>query len=160
MREEISMIACRLATIAIVGAVSVLVGADRAQARSPYDGSWSVVVSGQSGSCQGGSYSYALQIVNGIVHYSGGDARITGRVSRKGAVYVRVSSSDRSAVGSGRLARNSGAGDVPRPLVVRDVRGILERPAHRRLGLRRGHDAAATVPAPRRRGRLRRTGAL
>jgi hypothetical protein len=110
MREEISMIACRLATIAIVGAVSVLAGADRAQARSPYDGSWNVVVSGQSGSCQGGSYSYALQIVNGIVHYSGGDARITGRVSGKGAVYVRVSSSDRSAVGSGRLSRNTGAG--------------------------------------------------
>lgn len=103
------MIACRLAAIAIVG-VSVLAGADRAQARSPYDGSWNVVVSGRSGDCQGGTYSYALQIVNGIVHYSGGDARITGRVSSNGAVYVRVSSSDRSAVGSGRLSRNTGAG--------------------------------------------------
>jgi hypothetical protein len=104
------MIASRLATIAIVGAACVLAGADRAQARSPYDGAWNVVVSGQSGSCQGGSYQYALQIVNGIVRYSGGDARITGRVSAKGAVYVRVSSSDRSAVGSGRLSRNSGGG--------------------------------------------------
>jgi hypothetical protein len=104
------MIACRLATIAFVGAASLLVLADRAQARSPYDGYWSVVVSGQSGNCQGGTYQYALQIVNGIVRYSGSDARITGRVSARGAVYVRVTSSDRSAVGSGRLARNSGAG--------------------------------------------------
>jgi hypothetical protein len=104
------MTACRLAIVAIMGATSVLVLGNPAQARSPSDGYWSVVVSGQSGSCQGGSYQYALQIVNGIIRYAGNDARITGRVSPKGAVYVRVWTSDRSAVGSGRLSRNVGAG--------------------------------------------------
>ncbi|HXW30988.1 MAG TPA: hypothetical protein VEK55_16635, partial [Xanthobacteraceae bacterium] len=67
-------------------------------------------ISGQSGSCQGGSYQYELQIVNGIVYYAGSDARITGRVNANGAVYVRVWTSDRSAVGSGRLSRNIGGG--------------------------------------------------
>jgi hypothetical protein len=104
------MIACRLAIVAIIGAASVLGFGNRAQARSAYDGYWSVVISGQSGGCQGGSYQYALQIVNGIIRYSGGDARVTGRVNPKGAVYVRVSTSDRSALGSGRLSRNFGSG--------------------------------------------------
>lgn len=103
------MVACRLATIAM-GAACVLAFADLAQARSPYDGNWNVVVSGRSGACQGGTYQYALQIVNGVVRYSGSDARISGRVSAGGAVYVRVSSSDSSAVGSGRLARGIGGG--------------------------------------------------
>jgi hypothetical protein len=103
------MVACRLATIAM-GAACILASADLAQARSAYDGNWNVVVSGRSGACQGGTYQYALQIVNGVVHYSGSDARISGRVSANGAVYVRVSSSDSSAVGSGRLARGAGGG--------------------------------------------------
>jgi hypothetical protein len=103
------MVACRLVTIAM-GAACVLAFADNAQARSPYDGSWNVVVSGRSGACQGGTYQYALQIVNGVVRYSGSDARISGRVSANGAVYVRVSSSDSSAVGSGRLGRGTGGG--------------------------------------------------
>ena len=110
LSEEIRMIACRLAIVAIMGAASVLAVGNRAHARSASDGNWSVVISGQSGACQGGSYQYALQIVNGIVRSPGSDARITGRVSPKGSVYVRVSTSDRTAVGSGRLSRNVGSG--------------------------------------------------
>jgi hypothetical protein len=104
------MTACRLAIIAIVGIVSLFATENRAQARSPSDGQWSVSISGQSGSCQGGSYQYQLQIVNGVVYYGGSDARITGRVNSSGAVYVRVWTSDRSAVGSGRLSRSVGGG--------------------------------------------------
>ena len=104
------MTACRLAIIAIMGVASVFALENRAQARSPSDGHWSVSISGQSGSCQGGSYQYELQIVNGIVYYTGNDARITGRVNSQGAVYVRVWTSDRSAVGSGRLSRSVGGG--------------------------------------------------
>jgi hypothetical protein len=104
------MTACRLAIVAIMGMASVLALENRAQARSPSDGHWSVFISGQSGSCQGGSYQYALQIVNGIIYYPGSDARITGRVNSRGAVYVRVWTSDRSAVGSGRLSGGVGGG--------------------------------------------------
>ena len=107
---EIRMTACRLAIVAIVGVASVFAVENPAQARSASDGHWSVFISGQSGSCQGGSYQYQLQIVNGIVYYAGSDARITGRVNSQGAVYVRVWTSDRSAVGSGRLSRNVGGG--------------------------------------------------
>jgi len=103
------MVALRLATIA-VAAACVLAIADGAQARGPYDGSWSVTVTGQSGSCAGGTTSYNLQIVNGSVRYYGGDARVSGRVSAGGAVFVRVSSGDRNAAGSGRLHGNTGSG--------------------------------------------------
>jgi hypothetical protein len=99
----------RLATIAL-GAACVLALAGGAQARTPYDGNWSVTVSGRTGSCAGGTYNYSLQIVNGIVRYAGGDAQISGRVGAGGSVYVRVSSGDRSAVGSGHLSRSAGGG--------------------------------------------------
>lgn len=104
------MAASRLAIVATIGMASVVALGDSAQARSPSDGYWSVLISGQSGSCQGGTYRYSLQIVNGIIHYPGSDARITGRVGSKGSVYVRVWTSDRSALGSGRLSRNVGWG--------------------------------------------------
>ena len=103
------MLALRLTTIA-AAAACVLAFADGAQARGPYDGAWSVSVQGRSGACAGGNYSYNLQIVNNIVRYYGGDAQISGRVSRGGAVYVRVVSAQGNAAGSGRLRGNSGGG--------------------------------------------------
>jgi hypothetical protein len=103
------MFALRLATIA-AAAACVLAFADGAQARGPYDGSWTVSVQGRSGSCAGASTSYNLQIVNNNVRYYGGDAQVAGRVSPGGAVFVRVVSGDRSATGSGRLRGNFGSG--------------------------------------------------
>jgi hypothetical protein len=103
------MVALRLTTIA-VGAACVLALADGALARGPFDGSWSVSVQGRSGSCAGVGTSYNLQIVNGSVRYYGGDARVSGRVSPGGAVFVRVASAQGNAAGSGRLRGNSGSG--------------------------------------------------
>lgn len=103
------MVALRLATIAM-GAACVLAFADGAQARGPYDGSWTVSVSGRSGACAGGNYQYNLEIRNNIVRYYGGDAQISGRVSHGGGVYVRVVSAQGNAAGSGRLYGNSGGG--------------------------------------------------
>jgi hypothetical protein len=103
------MVALRLAAIA-AGAACVLAFADGAQARSAYDGSWTVSVAGRSGACAGGNYSYNVQIVNGSVRYNGGDAQISGRVSGGGGVVVRVVSGSSSATGSGRLRGNSGGG--------------------------------------------------
>ena len=104
------MMGFRLAIVAIMGAALGLGLGNRVQARAASDGYWTVAVSGQSGTCQGGSYRYAVQIVNGMIRYPGTDARITGRVSAKGAVYVRISTSDRGAIGSGQLSRNFGSG--------------------------------------------------
>jgi hypothetical protein len=102
------MMARRLTVAVIVGATLALpIGA---QARSAYDGSWSVAVYGQSGSCQGGSYQFPVQILNGNIHYVGSDASISGRVSSSGAVAVRIATGDRSAIGAGRLSRSHGSG--------------------------------------------------
>ena len=103
------MIARRLAAVALVAACVLALG-ERVQARSAFDGYWSVAVYGRTGSCAGGTYQYNVQIINGIVRYLGGDAQISGRVSPSGAVYVRVVSGDRSAAGAGRLSRSSGGG--------------------------------------------------
>src|ERR1051326_4658375 len=81
------MVALRLMTIA-VGAACVLAFADGAQARGPFDGSWTVSVAGRSGACAGGNYAYNVQIVNGSVRYHGGDAQISGRVSGGGGNYA------------------------------------------------------------------------
>lgn len=103
------MLALRLTTIAAVAACALTI-ADGAQARGRYDGSWTVSVSGRSGSCAGANTSYNLQIINNAVHYYGGDAQVSGRVNRGGGVFVRVVSGDRSANGSGRLRGNVGSG--------------------------------------------------
>jgi hypothetical protein len=110
LAAEIRMTTRRLTIVTMMAIAFALTSGNQAQARSPFDGYWSVAVSGQSGSCRGGTYQYALQIVNGIIRYPGSDARITGRVTPGGAVYVRVWTSDRSAAGSGRLWRNFGGG--------------------------------------------------
>jgi hypothetical protein len=105
-----NMIARRLAIVGMMAAAWVLAVDSPAQARTPYDGYWSVVVVGGSGQCAGGSYRYAVTIRNGIVSYGGGDAYISGRVNAKGGVYVRVSAGGQSAAGSGRLYGNRGGG--------------------------------------------------
>ena len=104
------MIARRLAIIAMMATAWALVVDSPAQARTPYDGYWSVVVVGRTGECAGGSYRYAITIYNGIISYGGGDAYMSGRVNAKGGVYVRVSSGGQNAAGSGRLSRNYGSG--------------------------------------------------
>jgi hypothetical protein len=60
--EEISMIARKLAVFVILGTTSLCWSG--ALARSPYDGSWSVAVYGQTGACQGGFYQLSVQIVS------------------------------------------------------------------------------------------------
>jgi hypothetical protein len=102
------MIGRRLAiAVALLAASGLWVSA---QARSAYDGSWSVAVYGQRGNCQGGVYQFSVQIVNGFVRYVGGNVSVSGRVSSNGVVAVRILTSDRSAVGSGRLSRSYGSG--------------------------------------------------
>jgi hypothetical protein len=102
------MIVRKLAVVVIIGTTSLCWSG--AKARSPYDGGWSVAVYGQSGTCQGSSYQLSVQIANGNIHYVGGDASVSGRVGSGGAVAVRISTGDRSAVGSGRLSGNHGSG--------------------------------------------------
>jgi hypothetical protein len=80
-----------------------------APARTPYDGSWSVLIVTQRGDCDR-AYRYGVSIVNGVIGYAGGAVNLSGRVSASGAVSVTVSAGSAYASGTGRLSRNSGRG--------------------------------------------------
>jgi hypothetical protein len=82
---------------------------EKAAARTVYDGSWSVLIVTQRGSCDR-AYRYGVQIINGRVVYNGGIVNMSGHVTRGGNVSVNVSSGDAYANGSGRLSRSSGSG--------------------------------------------------
>jgi hypothetical protein len=75
-----------------------------------YDGLWSVSIVTEKGDCDRG-YRYPVRISNGMLA-NAGDAvfTITGRVGGTGAITVNVSAGGRSAIGSGRLAGNTGIG--------------------------------------------------
>ena len=81
-----------------------------APARTPYDGSWSVLIVTTKGDCDR-AYRYGLSIVNGHIQYDGGAVNMSGRVASGGAVRVTLSSGNAGASGSGRLSRNAGSGN-------------------------------------------------
>jgi hypothetical protein len=89
---------------------ALLLAAPGAQARTPYDGSWSVLIVTQKGDCDR-AYRYPVKIVNGVVSY-GGEAsfNVSGRVAGSGSVRVSVSRGQSRADGSGRLSGSSGSG--------------------------------------------------
>ena len=78
-------------------------------ARSPFDGSWSVVFYSGNGAC-GSGYRAGVVIQNGVIYPEASGITFNGRISSKGVVRASVSSGGQSAVGSGRLARSSGGG--------------------------------------------------
>jgi hypothetical protein len=75
---------------------------------SPYDGTWSVAIYTLRGDC--GSVRVALQIIGGRVYSQDQSYQASGGVGANGVVRVGVAGFGRSASGSGRLSRNSGAG--------------------------------------------------
>jgi hypothetical protein len=78
------------------------------RAAGPYDGIWNVVFFTQAGNCSP-TNSAPFAVSGGRVSSAGG-GRVTGGVSRRGAVSVRVSFGQSAASGGGRLVGNSGAG--------------------------------------------------
>jgi hypothetical protein len=93
----------------VLASICVGLFATAAPARTVYDGTWSVLIVTQRGTCDR-AYRYGVQIVNGQVIYGGGVVNLTGRVSSGGYVRVAVSSGSARASGSGRLNRNAGRG--------------------------------------------------
>jgi len=80
-----------------------------ASASSGFDGSWTVTIVTEAGSCDQ-AYSFPLQIAGNRVTSSGSTATVTGQVGRGGSVAVKVSSGGSVANGTGRLGAGSGAG--------------------------------------------------
>jgi hypothetical protein len=93
-----------LATAALIPAQSP------AEAVPGYDGMWSVVIITKEGICDP-SYRYPIRITNGNLGNAGtASVSISGKVGKNGAVTVNVSTGDKTATGTGRLAGRSGVG--------------------------------------------------
>src|SRR3954454_16930189 len=90
-------------------AAFLLLGAAAGSVAS-FDGTWSVVIMTDSGTCDP-AYRYRLRIQNGVVHYDGeADVNVSGKVDPNGAVRVSVSRGQQHADGTGRLGRDAGSG--------------------------------------------------
>jgi hypothetical protein len=74
-----------------------------------FDGTWSVSIVTDSGSCDRG-YRYALRIANGRIFYDNPSFSVNGQVNARGQVSVTVSAGGQSASGIGRLSRDYGTG--------------------------------------------------
>jgi hypothetical protein len=80
-----------------------------AQARSPFDGRWLVMIRSATGQCAVGGY--AVSIRNGDISYPGFTVlTIRGRVDRKGRITVRLNGGQSWAQAVGRLSGRSGTG--------------------------------------------------
>ena len=88
----------------------ILVAPAPAMAQAAFNGTWSVLIITNSGSCDR-AYRYPVRVMNGRVSYAGAaDFDVNGQVARNGAVRVTVSRGSQRASGFGRLAGNSGSG--------------------------------------------------
>ena len=84
--------------------------AGTAVARTPFDGSWGVVIVTQSGNCDP-EYRFGAQIINGNVVYDGGaPVNLQGQVAPNGSVWVSVSAGGQRADGEGRMSPTVGTG--------------------------------------------------
>ena len=90
-----------LSLAAVVSTVSF------ANARTPYDGRWSLSITTTRGSCD--TYNFPVDIANGHVSFPG-LVKANGRVNANGRVHVFVAAMDKSASGSGRLTTAYGSG--------------------------------------------------
>ena len=75
---------------------------------SAYDGIWSVAIYTLRGDC--GSVRVAARIASGRIYSGDQSYQANGAVGANGVIRVAVAGFGRSASGSGRLSRNSGAG--------------------------------------------------
>jgi hypothetical protein len=80
----------------------------QALAKSAFDGPWRVTTTTTSGDCDRVLH-YRIVIIDGRV-MSGDITGVSGQVAASGAVTVRVSRKEGTAVGSGRLSGSSGSG--------------------------------------------------
>jgi hypothetical protein len=81
-----------------------------ADARTAYDGAWSVLIVTNEGSCDR-AYRYGVQITDGNVVYDGGGMiNMQGKVTSSGAVRVTVTAGSQWASGSGRMSKTRGSG--------------------------------------------------
>ena len=96
-----------------LGAASVLAPSP-GSARTPFDGTWSVVLVTDQGDCDR-AYRYGLQIINGQVSYGDGSVQINGRVAQNGVIRVNLQYGDQAGSAAGRLTQQTGSGNWSSP---------------------------------------------
>jgi hypothetical protein len=97
-----------LTAVAVVAVAAPVTAEARIVRGGPYDGIWDVVFATTRGNCSSG-YRVPFTVTGSRVSSAGG-GRVSGAVSRSGAVAVSVSVGASRASGGGRLVGNSGAG--------------------------------------------------
>jgi hypothetical protein len=102
-----AIFSARLLAAAAIAAFA-LPGVAAAAGPGAYDGTWNVTFATTRGTCSSG-YSVPFLVSGGRVSSAGG-GRVSGSVSRAGAVAVQVAVGASHAAGGGRLSGNSGAG--------------------------------------------------
>jgi hypothetical protein len=96
--------------VAALSAAAALPALSPAEAVPGYDGVWSVVIITKEGICDP-SYRYPIRITNGNLGNAGtASVSISGKVGKNGAITVNVSTGDKTATGTGRLAGSHGTG--------------------------------------------------
>ena len=97
--------------LAALGILAATVPASApASARSNFDGTWSVLIVTQKGTCDR-AYRYPVKLDNGSVGYAGSASfTVSGKVGDNGAVTVRVARGNQSANGQGKLSATDGSG--------------------------------------------------
>lgn len=96
-----------LAAVSVAAAIGL---AGPTQARTDFDGEWSVVIVTSKGDCER-SYRAPITISNGnFINVGVNMVDVSGNVRPDGKLTVRVSRGQSSAVGLGRLTATSGGG--------------------------------------------------
>jgi hypothetical protein len=99
-----------LFAVAALATAAALPALSPAEAVPGYDGMWSVVIITKEGICDP-SYRYPIRITNGNLGNAGtATVSISGKVGKNGAITVNVSTGDKTATGTGRLAGSHGTG--------------------------------------------------
>ena len=99
----------RLAFASVLTAAAIL-APEGATTAPRFDGSWSVLVITEEGSCDR-AYRYPIRVENGDLRYQGDASfNISGQVEGSGKVKVNISRGNQSANGSGQLSEKQGAG--------------------------------------------------
>ena len=96
------------ATVLAIG--FALAGPAATAMAAAHDGNWSVLIITEKGTCDK-AYRYNVGVANGEVRYQGDAAvNFNGTVQPNGAVKVNIRLGEQGASGTGRLAKDSGAG--------------------------------------------------
>jgi hypothetical protein len=99
-----------LGVLAAVSIVAVIGMAGPTNARTDFDGEWSVVIVTKRGDCER-SYRAPITISNGnFINVGVNMVDVSGRVRPDGRLTVHVSRGQKRAIGLGRLTPTSGSG--------------------------------------------------